>query len=45
MQLIRQATVNDCELIHNLAAEVFPCTYQNILSEKQIVIDGKKQCG
>lgn len=36
MQLIRQATVNDCELIHNLAAEVFPCTYQNVLSQKQI---------
>lgn len=36
MQLIRQANVNDCELIHNLAAEVFPCTYQDILSKKQI---------
>ncbi len=36
MQNIRRATVDDCCLIHELAAEAFPHTYQHILTSEQI---------
>lgn len=32
----RKATIEDCALIRKLAQEVFPLTYQNILSQEQI---------
>lgn len=33
---IRRATTDDCELIHSLAEQVFPVTYQEILTPEQI---------
>ncbi len=36
MYTIRKATIADCELIHKLAQQVFPMTYQEILSPEQI---------
>lgn len=36
MQTIRKATVEDCGLIHDLAAVAFPHTYQSILTPEQI---------
>ncbi len=36
MNTIRSATLEDIELIHQLAKEVFPATYKEILSEEQI---------
>lgn len=34
---IRRATLSDCELIHQLAVEVFPVTYKELLSASQMV--------
>lgn len=36
MFTIRKATVDDCELIHKMAKEVFPATYNEILSPEQL---------
>ncbi|GAE15476.1 GNAT family N-acetyltransferase [Bacteroides pyogenes] len=36
MFVIRKATTEDCFLIHQMAKQVFPSTYQNILSSGQI---------
>lgn len=36
MFTLRKATVADCELIHKMAHEVFPATYQEILSPEQL---------
>ncbi|MEG1562453.1 MAG: GNAT family N-acetyltransferase [Bacteroides sp.] len=36
MLTIRRATIDDCELIHALAAIAFPATYQEILSPEQL---------
>ena len=35
MTEIREATLDDCGLIHALAAEAFPHTYREILSPEQ----------
>ena len=35
MFTIREATINDCELIHKLAEKVFPVTYKEILTPEQ----------
>jgi G3E family GTPase/ribosomal protein S18 acetylase RimI-like enzyme len=32
---IRKATIDDCQLIHNMAEQVFPKTYKSILSPEQ----------
>lgn len=36
MLTIRQATVDDCYLINQLAKEVFPATYRDLLSPEQL---------
>lgn len=36
MITFRKATTEDCELIHNLAAQAFPATYRDILSPEQL---------
>ena len=36
MLVIRKATIDDCELIHQMATIVFPHTYQEILSAEQL---------
>ncbi|NDV59646.1 GNAT family N-acetyltransferase [Bacteroides sp. 519] len=36
MITIQKATINDCSLINELAAQVFPATYCEILSPKQL---------
>lgn len=36
MMVIRKATVEDIPLINKLAWEVFPATYQSILTREQI---------
>ena len=38
MFYIRKATTADIPLINNLAKQVFPETYKNILSQEQIAI-------
>ena len=36
MFTIRRATADDCELINKMAKEVFPVTYNEILSPEQL---------
>ena len=36
MLKIRKATIDDCQLIHELAVQVFPWTYKEILSPEQL---------
>ncbi|AVM51833.1 acetyltransferase (GNAT) family protein [Bacteroides zoogleoformans] len=36
MFTIKKATTADCELIHQLAQQIFPVTYQDILTPEQI---------
>ena len=35
MLTIRKATLDDCQLIHELAEQIFPETYKDILSPEQ----------
>lgn len=37
MLTIRRATVDDCHLINEMASEVFPATYRELLSSEQLV--------
>lgn len=36
MYNVRKASVEDCQLIHEMALDVFPATYRRILSKSQI---------
>lgn len=36
MLVLRKATTKDCDLIHDMAANVFPATYCEILSKEQL---------
>ena len=42
MFTIRKATTDDCGLINQMAGEVFPATYKEILSPEQLDVLSRK---